>query len=51
MSISYKFTEFEVKQNKKISERKCHYFLGSTSNLEFHTKEEQKIKEEKWRKV
>jgi hypothetical protein len=57
MSISYKFTKFEVKEIKK-SERKYHSFLGSdphpqlyrtrpTSKLEFHSTEAQKIKEEK----
>jgi hypothetical protein len=45
MSISYKFTKFEVKEIKERSERKYHSFLGS--KFEFHSTKAQKIKEEK----
>ena len=47
MSISYKFTRFEVKEIKKRSERNTIPFWAQpTSKLEFHSTEEQKIKEE-----
>ena len=47
MSISYKFTKFEVKEIKKRSERKTiPFWAQATSNLEFHSTKEQKIKEE-----
>jgi hypothetical protein len=47
MSISYKFTKFEVKEIKKRSERNnIPFWAQPTSKLEFHSTELQKIKEE-----
>ena len=47
MSITFKFTKFEVKEIKKRIERKYHsYWSQPTSKLEFHSTDEQKIKEE-----
>ena len=47
MSISYKFTKFEVKEIKK--KNTIHFWAQPTSKLEFHSTEEQKINERKFR--
>ena len=47
MKISYKFTKFEVKEiKKKRKENTIPFWAQPTSKLEFHSTEEQKIKEE-----
>ena len=50
MSISYKFTKFEVKEIGKRSEQKYHSFSGSpTSKLKLHSTEEQKSRKKQFR--